>query len=162
MWRRKETLLGFSCLPKALSRSMKRTWGEGQNIGRPHTQGPHESRGVNPVSNKLGLTLVNPTTIAANATTQNEIPGLLTYTCACAQTIDLTHTHSKTHAHTHTHKHILSTRSIVDFTVSFVWWSLHLSSCVCGQTAMLTAEGLFHKTIPPVFPSLMISITNML
>lgn len=159
MWRRKETFLGYSCLQKAISLSMKRTWGQGQNICCPHTQSPHENPGVNPVSNKLGLTLINPTTVAANATTQNEIPGLLTYICACAQTINLTYTHRKK---THAHKHILSTHSIKDFTVSLVWCSLHFSSCVCGQAAMLTAEGLFHKTLPPAFPSLMISITNML
>lgn len=95
MWRRKETFLGYSCLQKALSRSVKRTWGQGQNICCPHTQSPHENWGVNPVSNRLGLTLINPTTIAANATTQKEIPGLLTFICACAQTINLAYTHRK-------------------------------------------------------------------
>lgn len=77
-----------------------------------------------------------------------------------AQTINLTHTHSKTHARTnivclHTH--------CMEVSVSFVWCSLHLNSCVGGQAAMLTADGLlFHKTVPPASHSLMISITNML
>lgn len=54
-------------------RSVTRTWGKGQNILSPHTQSPRESRGVNPVSGKPGLTLVNPTA-TAEATAQNEIP----------------------------------------------------------------------------------------
>lgn len=53
--------------------------------------------GVNPVSNKLGLTLVNPTTTGANAATQNEIPGPLTYTCPCAYTQENTHVHPNVH-----------------------------------------------------------------
>lgn len=84
IWRSEETLSGFSCPPAALSHSVERTWGEGQNVSRPHTQSPHESRGVNPVSNKQGLTLVNPTTSAANTTSQNEISELLTYTRVCS------------------------------------------------------------------------------
>lgn len=81
-----------------LSRTVERTWGEGQNVSRPHTQSQHQSRGVNPVSNELGLTLVNPTTRAAGAASQNAISGLLSYTRA---RISLTHTHSK-HTHTQT------------------------------------------------------------
>lgn len=42
----------------------------------------HMSRRVNPVSNKPGSTLVNPTTNAASATTQSDISGLRTHTRA--------------------------------------------------------------------------------
>lgn len=63
---------GLSCSPKALA-LVTRTWGKGQNIFSPHTQSPRESRGVNPVSGKPGLTLVNPAA-AAEAATQNEMP----------------------------------------------------------------------------------------
>lgn len=99
----------------------------GQNVGCPHTASPHENWGVNPVSNKLGLTPVNPYTSAANATTQNEISRLLT--CTQRPLICVIQMHTN-----------ISTHSIEESSVS-------LSSCVNGRTAILTAEGLlFQKT----------------
>lgn len=58
-----------------------RTWGKGQNIPGPHTQSLQRSRGVNPVSNKLGLTPVIPTAAAAatEAATHDEIPAPLSH-----------------------------------------------------------------------------------
>lgn len=62
------------------------------------TQRVHMRAGeVNPVSNKLGLTLVNPTTTGANTATQNEILGPLTYTCPCAQTGAYTQENTQTY-----------------------------------------------------------------
>lgn len=107
--------------------------------------------GVNPVSNKLGLTLVNPTTTGANAATQNEIPGPLTYTYACARTS------ADTQQNTCTAKHTLSIHNAEDSTVSYVWCLLGLSSCICWQ--------LKDGSVKPyllAFPRLMISITNMI
>lgn len=61
------------------------------------------ARGVNPVSNKLGLTLVNPTTTGASAATQNETPGRLTSTYGrrARPRNTTTHTRSQTHGPYH-------------------------------------------------------------
>lgn len=108
-------------------------------------------RGANPVSNKLGLTLVNPTTTGANTATQNEIPGPLTYTYPWART------GAYTQQNTCTPKHTLSIHNAEDLTVSYVWCLLRLSSCICWQ--------LKDGSVKPyllAFPRLMISITNMI
>lgn len=60
----------------------RRTWGKGQNILGPHTQSPRRSRGVNPVSNKLGLTpVIPPAATATEAATHDEIPAPLSHMC---------------------------------------------------------------------------------
>lgn len=57
----REGQLRSQLLAKKSLAPRRRTWGKGQNIPGPHTQSQQRSRGVNPVSNKLGLTPVAPT-----------------------------------------------------------------------------------------------------
>lgn len=87
MWGRESDPLRFQL---STANPTATPWGERERtakISAALTRRVHmRAGGVNPVSNKLGLTLVNPSTTAANAATQNEIPGPLTYTCPCAQT----------------------------------------------------------------------------
>lgn len=152
MWGRESDPLRFqlsAANPKATP------WGERERTAKIFaalTQRVHmRAGGVNPVSNKLGLTLVNPTTTGASAATQNEIPGPLTSTYPWART------GADTQRITRKAKHTLSIHNAEDPTVSYVWCLLGLSSCICWQ--------LKDGSVKPyllAFPRLMISITNMI
>lgn len=98
-WESKETISGFSCPLAAFSLSVEQTWREGQHFSCPHTPSPHEVRGVNPVSNKLGLTLVNLTTSVARTTTKmiyKDFSHTHTRMHISAQAFNLTLTHTQT------------------------------------------------------------------
>lgn len=111
----------------------RRTWGKGQNTPGPHTQSLQRSRGVNPVSNKLGLTpVIPPAATATEAATHDEMPAPLSHMCRYFDS-------------RRADKHVLSGYRAVHFAASFVHRSLHSSSCACGQPAMLTAVGLLHE-----------------
>lgn len=85
IWRRKETVSGFTGQPTAFGASAQRTWGNGLNVRSSQTHRTYESPGVNPVSNKPGLTLVNPTTNVVRSATQTDKSGLF-FSCTRART----------------------------------------------------------------------------